>query len=238
MNQKSQSSDSAQLSPDPLISFVNVSKGYLRKEPVFKNINLKINNGEFLFLTGISGAGKSTVFRLLLGLEKPDSGQVFFQGQEVAGLNNKNLNFHRRNIGMIFQDYKLLQKKTSLENIEVPLLIKGVPSKHRELLIGEISKRTQIRHLLHQKVGSLSGGEQQLVAIARAAIHSPKVILADELTANLDQTMANLIIETLHKLNESGVTVIIATHDVNLIKTYRRRILLLKNADLIEVHQD
>jgi cell division transport system ATP-binding protein len=238
MNQKSQSSDSVQLSSDPLISFVNVTKGYLSKEPVFKNINLKIDNGEFLFLTGISGAGKSTVFRLLMGLEKPDSGQVFFQGQEVAGLNKKNLSFHRRNIGMIFQDYKLLQNKTTLENIEVPLLIKGVPSKQRELLIGQISKTSQIRHLLHQKVESLSGGEQQLVAIARAAIHSPKVILADELTANLDQTMANLIIETLRNLNESGVTVIIATHDVNLIKTYRQRILLLKNADLIEVQQD
>ena len=131
MNQHLQTSDGASLVSEPLISFENVTKGYLGKEPVFKDINLKINDGEFLFLTGISGAGKSTVFRLLMGLEKPDSGQVFFQGGEVANLIKRKLSLHRRNIGMIFQDYKLLQKKTTLENIEVPLLIKGVSSKQR-----------------------------------------------------------------------------------------------------------
>ena len=238
MNQHLQTSDGASLVSEPLISFENVTKGYLGKEPVFKDINLKINDGEFLFLTGISGAGKSTVFRLLMGLEKPDSGQVFFQGGEVANLIKRKLSLHRRNIGMIFQDYKLLHNKTTLENIEVPLLIKGVSSKQREIKIEEISKTTRIRHLLHQRVESLSGGEQQLVAIARAAVHSPKIILADEPTANLDQTMATLIVETLRHLNESGVTVIIATHDVNLIKSYRQRILLLKNAHLIEVQQN
>ena len=223
------------MSSTPLIRFDKVTKSFLGKEPVFKQISLQINNGEFLFLTGISGAGKSTIFRLLMGLEIPDSGKVLFEGGDVSRLGRRGLSLHRRRIGMVFQDYKLLKKKTALENIEVPLQIMGISARQRSIRIRELSKTLRIESFLNQRVESLSGGEQQLVAMARAAIHRPKVLLADEPTANLDQKMANLIVEMLTVLNNTGLTVVIATHDVALIKAHRKRILLLKRADLFEV---
>jgi len=221
----------------PLIRFENVTKSYLGKEPVLDEISLKIDAGEFLFLTGISGAGKSTIFRLLMGLEIADSGQVLFNGGEVSQFNRRKLAVHRRAIGMVFQDYKLLRKKSAQENIEVPLQINGISNRQRVNKIHEIADTLKIKNLLDQNVESLSGGEQQLVAIARAAVHYPKVILADEPTANLDQKMANLIIEMLSVLNRSGITVVVATHNVDLIKAHRRRILLLKKANLFEVEK-
>lgn len=223
------------MSDAPLIQFEKVAKKFLRNEPIFRDISLKINRGEFLFLTGVSGAGKSTIFRILLGLEQPDSGRVWFNGSEVRKISKGKMHRHRRLIGMIFQDYKLLEKKTAAENIVIPLQISGTPASQRQIKMKEITQQLEIEHLLHQPVQSLSGGEQQLIAVARAAIHHPLVILADEPTANLDPRMANRIFKMLTLLNASGITVVIATHDVNLIKSYQKRTLLLRNKGLVEV---
>ncbi|MCP4754081.1 MAG: ATP-binding cassette domain-containing protein [Proteobacteria bacterium] len=219
----------------PLIKFSQVEKGFLGNEPVFTNISLAVNRGEFLFLTGVSGAGKSTIFKLIMGLEKPDRGRILFNGNEVKKIPKNEMYHHRRTIGMVFQDYKLLEKRTAQENIGIPLQIMGISGMHREKRIKQIAGKLKIEHILKQTVQSLSGGEQQLVAIARAAVHSPLAILADEPTANLDQKMASRIVKMLTLLNADGITVIIATHDVNLIKSQKRRILLLKNSELIEV---
>lgn len=223
------------MNPKIIVQLEKVTKSYLGKQPLFQDLDLIVERGEFLFLTGISGAGKSTIFRLLLGLEKANKGQVFFRGQSVGAIDLRDMPQHRRSIGMIFQDYKLLERKTVEENIAVPLKISGEPSLMIEEKIYKISKKLQIEYLLKQKILSLSGGEQQLVAIARAAIHMPQIILADEPTANLDHKTAQKILEVLQDLNSTGMTVIIATHDIQLIKSLKTRILLIKNAGLIEV---
>ena len=218
-----------------LIALQKLKKSFLGKQPVFSDINVEISNGEFVFLTGVSGAGKSTIFRLLLGLEKPDSGSILFNGSEVTTLTGNEMLRHRRSIGMIFQDYKLLEKRTAEDNIAIPLQIKGIRRSAKSAEIKHITQKLKIDNILKQQVGSLSGGEQQLVAIARAAVHSPTLILADEPTANLDQKMATRIFDMLTLLNEEGTTVIVATHDISLLKAYEKRILLLKNSTLIEV---
>jgi cell division transport system ATP-binding protein len=220
----------------PLITFRKVKKSFLGKEPLFSDINLEISEGEFIFLTGVSGAGKSTLFRLLLGLEKPDDGSIKFNGSEVTSLVGKEMLQHRRSIGMIFQDYKLLEKRTAEDNIAIPLQIKGISRSAKSAKIKDITHKLKISQILKQQVRSLSGGEQQLIAIARAAVHSPTLILADEPTANLDPRMATRIFDMLTLLNEEGMTVVVATHDINLLKAHKKRILLLKQSALIEVH--
>lgn len=220
----------------PLIAVQDVYKRFLGKEPIFSSINLLLKKGEFIFLTGVSGAGKSTLFRMLLGLEKPDRGSIVFNGTDVVSLTGEAMCRHRRSIGMVYQDYKLLQKRTAADNIAIPLHINGCAKGSRDASIKDVARKLKIGKLLKQQVQSLSGGEQQLVAIARAAVHKPMLILADEPTANLDQKMAARIFDMLSLLNEEGTTVIFATHDISLLKNQNRRILLLKQSDLIEVH--
>ena len=219
-----------------LAQLKKVTKSYLNKKPLFVDVNMEVEKGEFLFLTGVSGAGKSTVFKLLCGLERPDSGDVIFDKTVVNQLQPNEMPFHRREIGVVYQDYKLLGKRTVAENIAVPLQIKGLTPLKIEKKIKSVAKKIGIETLLKQRIESLSGGEQQLVAIARASIHKPKMILADEPTANLDQKTANRIIDMLTILNDDGMTVIIATHDISLIKAHSRRILIIKNKSMMEVY--
>ena len=218
-----------------LIQYIDIEKNYLGKKPIFSDINLTINSGEFVFLTGISGAGKSTMFKLLLGIESPSKGRVIFTDYDVHKLPLRKVRFHLRSIGMVFQDYKLLTNKTARDNISIPLKITNTPKSEIDKKIKDLASKLNVENLLPQNVETLSGGEQQLVAIARAAIHSPRIILADEPTANLDQKMALKIFKILEKLNAEGTTVIIATHDIHLIKAHEKKTILLKNSGLIEV---
>ena len=223
------------MSKKPFIQFESITKQYLDKKPILSNAGFNIDSGEFLFLTGISGAGKSTVFKMLMGLEKPDQGTVFVNQTDVTKLNPKALTHHLRQVGMVFQDYKLLYNKSVHYNIRLPLQITGASHHATEKKIRNTAVELGLEGLLKQKVESLSGGEQQLVAIARASIHSPPLILADEPTANLDHKMARRIFEVLKQIKDQGKTVIIATHDIQLIKSYEARTLLIKNAEIIEV---
>lgn len=219
-----------------IVRLKKVTKSYLNKKPLFADVDMAVEKGEFLFLTGISGAGKSTVFKLLNGLEKPDEGDVIFNKKIVNCLNQKEMSLHRRQIGIVFQDYKLLNAKSAAENIAIPLQIMGLSPTRIEKKVNAIAKKIGIDYLLKQRIESMSGGEQQLVAIARASIHKPLLILADEPTANLDPKTANKVLTMLAGLNEEGMTVIIATHDINLIKAYNRRILIIKNRTIMEVY--
>ena len=221
--------------PPIQIQFKNVKKHFLNDRPIFSDLNLNISKGEFLFLTGVSGAGKSTLLNMILGIEKPDSGEIFFEGEDINSLSPHNITFHRRKVGMVFQDYKLIEKKSARDNIAIPLKINGLSLGKINSKVLKISRMLGINGLLNRTIESLSGGEQQLVALARAAIHQPPVILADEPTANLDKTMAERIINNLNRFNRSGITIILSTHDIHLIKAQQKRTVLIKNSTIIDV---
>ncbi len=211
------------VSEQPIIKFKDIEKSYLSKKPLFSKINTTIKQGEFLFLTGVSGAGKSTMFKLIMGLEKPNVGQIFFNGKEVNSISKREMPGHRKNIGMIFQDYKLLPKKTVEENIAIPLQIQGYSSSKINQMTLKIARRIKIEHQLKQSIQSLSGGEQQLVAIARASIHSPQLILADEPTANLDSKTSEQILSLLLDLNQNqNLTFVVSTHHESIMEKASR----------------
>ncbi|MGK0291401.1 MAG: cell division transport system ATP-binding protein [bacterium] len=218
-----------------IIHFSGVEKSYLGKQPILSNIDFKVEKGEFLFITGVSGAGKTTMFKLLLGMEKPQKGEVWFISDDISHIPKKHLPFHRRRIGVVFQDYKLLGNRTVRDNITIPLQIAGYSKLHIRQKVNQIAQEMHLSKLMDQKVLSLSGGEQQLTAIARAAIHEPSLLLADEPTANLDSETALKILKILKKINALGTTVIIATHDIQLIKNFASRIVLIKNKGILEI---
>ena len=188
-----------------------------------------------LFLTGICGAGKSTIFRLIMGLETPGKGRLLYNGYNVHRLSQDKHPKHLRSIGVVFQDDRLLLRKTAKENIIVPLHIQGVSGTQADKKIDAVASQIGIGHLLNRRVKSLSGGERQLVAIARAAIHKPLLILADEPTANLDRTVAFGIFDILKRINANGVAVVIATHDIDMVKSHAIRTILIKESGLLEV---
>ena len=220
-----------------MLELIDIKKSYSGNKPILEKVNFKVDSGEFLFLTGVSGAGKTTIYKMILGLEKCDEGKIIFMDKDINQIPHNKLPFHRRNIGMVFQDYKLLNKRTVWENLSIPLMIHGTGNKIINQKIDKIAEEMKITHLLRQKIFSLSGGEQQLTAIARSAITSPKLIMADEPTANLDEETANNIISILRQLQKDGTAVIIATHNLQLIKKNADRLLLVKDREVHELYQ-
>src|SRR3989344_2717342 len=196
-----------------MIKFENVSKIYNSRSTALKNVSFEIKQHEFVSLVGKSGAGKTTVLKLLLAEEKPTNGKIFFNRQNIVDVRQRDLPFLRRQIGAIFQDFKLLPNKTAYENIAFAMQVVG---KSEAEIKSDVSKVLDLVGL-KDKAGNfpkeLSGGEKQRVAIARALVHRPSVIVADEPTGNLDPINTWDIIRLLVKINELGTTVILATHD-------------------------
>lgn len=217
-----------------MISFEHVAKRYPGGIQALSDVNFHLERGELAFLTGHSGAGKSTLLRLIALLERPSRGQVLFDGRNVSKLARRHIPYLRRRIGVIFQDHRLLSDKHVFDNVALPLMIAG-------LSFGEIQRR--VRAAL-DKVGlldkeklyppMLSGGEQQRVGIARAIIGRPPVLLADEPTGNLDPSLSAEIMDYFLQLNATGVTVLIASHDLDLIKRLGRRVLVLARGEIID----
>ncbi|MDH4246426.1 MAG: ATP-binding cassette domain-containing protein [Deltaproteobacteria bacterium] len=218
-----------------MIEVEAVTKQYLGMMPVLDEVNLSIDSGEFFYLTGVSGAGKTTVFKLLMLMERPERGVVRFDGADLSAMPRSQRALHRRRIGMVFQDYRLLPQETIEENVALPLRVSGVEgvalrrkTEQRLVEVGLESRRKE-------RVMGLSGGEKQLVSIARALTLEPKVFLADEPTGNLDQAMAHRVMELIQAIHRNGATVVVATHDLNLIRTFRARTLLIKDRKVHEV---
>jgi cell division transport system ATP-binding protein len=218
-----------------MIELDSVTKSYQRKLPLLDNARAVIGNGEFAYLTGVSGAGKTTVFRLLLRMEQPDSGKVRVNGEDVRNLKPEGRARLRRKIGMVFQDYKLLLYDTVAENVALPLRIAGISPSRRTALVEERLRQVGLGGRGNERVVALSGGEKQLVSIARALALSPALLLADEPTGNLDQAMAFRIMELLREIHAGGCTVVVATHDVPLIRAFRARTLLIRERQIHEV---
>lgn len=216
-----------------MIAFQNVSKIYNSHSTAVEEVTFQVKPGEFVSLVGRSGAGKSTIIRLLIGEEKPTKGRVFFGQYEINKLRNKELPAFRRHIGIIFQDFRLLPTKTAYENVAFALEVAGRPQRDITELVPQVLDMVGLSDKLNNLPGELSGGEKQRVAIARAMVHRPEVIIADEPTGNLDPFHTWEIINLLQKINQLGTTLVLATHDKEIINKLGRRVLTLDRGRLI-----
>lgn len=216
-----------------MISFSQVYKRYPGGHEALKNVACEIADGEFVFLSGHSGAGKSTLLKLAAGIETPTSGAVVINGQNVKTLKARARPFLRRKFGLVFQDHKLLFDRNVFENVALPLKIIGFS--HRDTARRVRAALDKVGLLAKEKAApiTLSGGEQQRLCIARAVVHRPAMLLADEPTGNLDADYARDIIALFHSFNQVGVTAIIATHDLALGAEYKPRLLTLKEGRLV-----
>jgi cell division transport system ATP-binding protein len=216
-----------------MISFSNVSKRYPGGHDAIKNINFDLTREEMAFLTGHSGAGKSTLLKLITLIERPTRGQAIVNNKNLGRLMRWQIPYFRRDVGIVFQDYKLLYDRTAFDNVALPLVVAGVA--HRE-----IGRRVRAAldkvGLLHKERAypiTLSGGEQQRIGIARAVVNKPPVLLADEPTGNLDEALSDEIMDLFHAFNQVGVTVLIATHDQRQVRRLQKRVLELRQGEMV-----
>ncbi len=216
-----------------MIRLENVSKEYSADSPALIDANAEIEKGEFVFLVGASGSGKSTFIRLLNREEKPTTGKVYVAGKDIVGLSSWKVPFLRRNIGCIFQDYRLLPKRTVAENVAFALEVIGRPRHVIEQQVPAILDLVGLSEKSHRLPDELSGGEQQRVSIARAFVNRPLILLADEPTGNLDPDTAVGIMRLLDRINRTGTTVVMATHDRGIVDTMRRRVIELSDGKII-----
>ncbi len=213
----------------PIIRFENVTKTYQNDISVLKNINLVIYPGEFLSLVGASGVGKSTLLKLIYAEEIPTEGEVYFNERPLSQINRKHLPYYRRNIGTVFQDFKLLPNKTAFENVAYALEVDGRTQEEIDAEVPEILEIVGLGTKMQKFPHQLSGGEQQRVSLARALIHRPKVIIADEPTGNLDPVSSNEIIRLLLEINSFGTTIILATHNKGIVDKLGKRVINISN---------
>jgi cell division transport system ATP-binding protein len=219
----------------PILMFEDVFKSYRPGVPVLRGTNLIIERGEFVFITGPSGSGKSTLLRILYAAEKPDEGRILFLGRDIVRLRDESIPFLRRNIGVVFQDFKLVQSWSVFENVAIALEVLGLPPRLIRTRVGEALERVGLAGRGDDPAGVLSGGEQQRVAIARAIVGEPALILADEPTGNLDPQLAIDILGLFEEINESGTTVLFATHDRSLLEVRARRLVVLDEGKAVDV---
>lgn len=216
-----------------MISFNGVSKFY-NGAPALDGVNFKINPKEFVSVVGRSGAGKSTIIKLLIGEEKPTKGRIVFGSYEVNKLRSKELSKLRRHIGIIFQDFRLLNGKTAFENVAFALESAGRPQREIDEFVPQVLDLVGLKDKMRNFPYELSGGEKQRVAIARAMIHHPEVVVADEPTGNLDPFNTWEVIRLLLKIHELGSTVILATHSKEIINTLGRRVISIEDGKIIQ----
>ncbi|RMD83712.1 MAG: cell division ATP-binding protein FtsE, partial [Candidatus Dadabacteria bacterium] len=216
-----------------IVKLKGVAKHYPPSQLALDKIDLSVGEGEFLFLVGASGAGKTTLLRLLFGAEKATHGEVIVNGKNVSRLSSNSLALLRREIGVVFQDYKLLTRRNVIDNVAFPLEIRGIRSAKRKEIAMEVLKAVDLEEKAYAMPVTLSGGEQQRVSIARALITHPKIILADEPTGNLDPAMSRVVLGLLMEANECGATVIVATHNLPLIEDLKLRTVVLDRGRII-----
>jgi cell division transport system ATP-binding protein len=213
----------------------HLSKVYSRGLYALRDLTLTVEKAEFVFLTGPSGAGKSTFLRLLLLQERPSEGQVFVNGHNLSTLSRRETQEYRRGIGFVFQDFKLIQSRTVLENISFVPEVLGVPAAQQRRRAFQVLKWVGLQHRMNSYPKDLSGGEQQRIAIARALVNDPVLLIADEPTGNLDPDLSLEIMNLLREINAGGTTVLVATHDRELIRLVGRRTITLDQGRVVEV---
>ncbi len=215
-----------------MIQLFHVTKYYDRR-PALLDVNLLIEKGEFVLVTGPSGAGKTTLLKLLFCAVQPDEGQILVQNRNIARLRTADVPALRRTMGFVFQDFKLLPKKTVFDNVALPLIVQGAAAFETKRKVMEALKAVGVEYRKDSRPTMLSAGEQQRVCIARAIVNGPVILLADEPTGNLDQDLAGGIVELFKAINARGTTVVIATHNPLIVKQVNRRVIGLHNGRLV-----
>ncbi len=216
-----------------MIVLKNVTKVFPPNVVALENISFEIKSGEFVLIIGRSGAGKSTVLRLINKEIDPTKGEIFYKNFKITKISSKKKRELRRKIITIFQDFKLLNKKTVFENLSLPLEILGKSRKEIEKEVLNVAQRLKIENKLNQKAETLSGGEKQKVCLARGLLYNPEVILADEPTGNLDPLSTHEILEILKSLNKEGITIVFATHNKEIVNSLKTRVIILDNGHLV-----
>ena len=216
------------------VRMYHVSKSYMAGQFALQDVSLEIRRGEFVFLTGSSGAGKSTLLELIFAAEQPSEGQIVVLGRNVARLGASAIPALRRRVGVVFQDFKLLQDRTVEENVRLALDVVGTPRREARTRVFQLLKSVGLQHRRFQQPRTLSGGEQQRVALARALVNEPEILLADEPTGNLDPYLTLEIMDLIASASTRGTTVIVATHDHSLIERYGKRVLRLEGGRIAE----
>ncbi len=217
-----------------MIQFFHVYKTYARDVEALVDINLQIQKGEFVFLAGPSGAGKTTLLRLIFRDELPTSGQILVNGRNVVKLPGRAIPYLRRNIGVIFQDFKLLRDRSIFDNLALVYRVLGIPSSTGKRKVANVLKLVGLSHKAQMVPYRLSGGEQQRVAIARALMSDPLLLLADEPTGDLDAELAVDVMRLLSDIHAKGTTIVVATHDMQAVRELGRRAIVLKAGRIVE----
>ncbi len=217
-----------------MIEFKNVSKTYNNREFVLKNVDLHIDDGEFVFIVGPSGSGKTTLTKLLLREEKVSEGRIVINGFRLDKMRTGKVPYLRREMGVVFQDFRLFPKKTVYENVAFAMQVIGAPQSSIKKRVPFFLDQVGLADKMKSFPTQLSGGEQQRDALARALVNNPEIIIADEPTGNIDPEMSIEIMELLVKLNEKlGKTVIVVTHEQNLVDRYRKRVITIKDGEIL-----
>jgi cell division transport system ATP-binding protein len=219
--------------PGAIVEFANVSKHYDGGTTALDQVSFSVVPGEFLFLVGASGSGKSTTMRLLIKESEPTAGAVHVAGRALAGISRKKVPYYRRNLGVVYQDYKLLPNRTVYDNVAYALQVTGGSRREIREKVPDILRLTGLATKLHNYPDQLSGGEQQRVSVARAFVNHPPLLLADEPTGNLDPETSIGIMQLLYRINRTGTTVLVATHDVEMVNKMRRRVIELSEGAVV-----
>jgi cell division transport system ATP-binding protein len=219
----------------PLLVFEHVHKSYGPARSVLRDLSLVIERGEFVFFTGPSGAGKSTLLELINAQQTPDAGRILFMGRDTSRLSPSSLPYLRRNIGMVFQDFRLIDNWSVADNVGVSLEVLGLPTRTIHSRVSCVLEQVGLGGRGLEPAGNLSGGEQQRVALARAIVAEPALVLADEPTGNLDPQLALDMLELFSDINATGVTVVFATHDRSLLEVKSRRVIVLDEGQATDV---
>lgn len=217
-----------------MIEFRNVSKVYdSNGTHALSNVNIKIEDGEFVFIVGSSGAGKSTFLKLIMHEEKPTEGEIIFNEYTSSKLKKKQVPYYRREMGIVFQDFRLIPKMSVYDNVAFAMRVIGAKEKDIRKRVPYILQLVGLSQKARSMPNELSGGEQQRVSLARALVNNPKVIIADEPTGNVDPEMSHEIVGLLTKINNAGTTVIMVTHEHDLVRSFQRRVIVIKNGEVV-----
>lgn len=217
-----------------MIEFRNVKKHYPNGTVALDGVDLKVDDGEFVFVVGRSGAGKTTMMKLLLREEQASSGDIIVGDYNLSKLANYKVPYYRRELGVVFQDFRLFKDKTVYENVAFAMRVVGTPTKMIKRRVPAILNTVNLADKSKNFPTELSGGEQQRVALARALANNPKIIIADEPTGNIDPKMSIEIMNLLMKINKLGKTVIVVTHEKNLVDYYKQRVVMLRDGKIVE----